>query len=202
MRSFFSYFRLVFPLSLGFFVACATLPTLDVTYKTKPKSHILEGGEIYFAFFDKRVDKDIIGKGAKKLYKNFAGNINFIVLRGKKDKSPVKIYDVEAVFKNTFSMYLKNMGLKLLPEPKPGIPEVVIKLNDFVLDLSGRKWIVRIAYEAEFIQDGKVLVRKYKGEGEKYRISGLTQAHQAMSDIFTDIVNQLDVKRLFVNTKE
>ncbi len=202
MRPFFSYFKFVFYISFVLFVACATIPTLNVTYQTIPKSNILEGKEIYFRFIDKRSNKDIIGKGAKELYKNFSGNINFIVLKGKKDRSPVKIYDVEALFKNAFANYLENMGLKLLPEPKAGIPELVIKLDDFVLDLSGRRWIVMIAYEAKFIQDGKVLVRKLKGEGEKYRISGLTQAHQAMSETFTDTVNQLDVKRLFNNTRE
>ena len=199
MRPFFSYFKFVFYISFVFFVACATIPTLNVTYQTIPKSNILEGKEIYCRFSDKRSNKDIIGKGAKEIYKNFSGNINFIVLKGKKDKSPVKIYDVEALFKNAFANYLENMGLKLLPEPKAGIPELVIKLDDFVLDLSGRRWIVMIAYEAEFIQDGRVLVRKLKGEGEKYRISGLTQAHQAMSETFTDTVNQLDIKRLFAD---
>ena len=202
MRLFFSYFKFVLSLSIGIFIACATIPTLNVTYQTIPKSNILEGKEIYFRFIDKRSNKDIIGKGAKELYKNFSGNINFIVLKGKKDRSPVKIYDVEALFKNAFANYLENMGLKLLPEPKAGIPELVIKLDDFVLDLSGRRWIVMIAYEAEFIQDGKVLVRKLKGEGEKYRISGLTQAHQAMSETFTDTVNHLDVQRLFADISD
>lgn len=202
MRLFFSYFKFVLSLSIGIFIACATIPTLNVTYQTIPKSNILEGKEIYFRFIDKRSDKDIIGKGAKEIYKNFSGNINFIVLKGKKDKSPVKIYDVEALFKSTFANYLENMGLKLLPEPKAGIPELVIKLYDFVLDLSGRRWIARINYEAEFIQDGNVLTRKFKGEAEKYRISGLTQAHQAMSETFTDMVNKLDVRRLFADISD
>jgi len=202
MRRFFSYLKFILSLFLVFFYACATLPTLNVTYRTTLKSNILEGKEIYFAFFDKRLDKDIIGKGAMELYKNFSGNINFTISKGEKDKSPVKIYDVESLFKDTFTIYLENMGLKLLPEPKAGVPELVIKLYDFALDLSGRRWIGRINYEAEFVQDGKVLVRKFKGEGEKYRVSGLTQAHQVMSETFTDTVNQLDIKRMFNNKRE
>lgn len=198
----FSYFKFVFYLALSIFVACATLPSLNVTYKTMPKSNVLEGKEIYFRFIDKRSDKNIIGKGAKELYKNFSGNINFIELKGEKDKSPVKIYDVESLFKNAFAIYLENMGLKLLPDPKGGIPELVIKLYDFVLDLSGRKWTAMITLEAEFIQDGNVLTRKFKGKAEKYRISGIKQAHQVMSEAFTDTVNQLDVSRLFNNIRE
>ena len=199
MRPFLSFGRFVFSVSLGLFVACATLPSMNVTYKTMPKSNILEGREIYFRFIDKRPDKDIIGQGAKKIYKHFSGNINFIVSKGKKDESLVGVYEAESLFKNALAIYLENMGLRLLPEPKPGIPELAIKLHDFVLDLSGRRWVARIVYEAEFIQDGSVLIRKFRGEGEKYRVSRLTQADQVMSETFTDIINQLDVKRMFGN---
>jgi hypothetical protein len=170
---------------------------MNVTYKTMPKSDILEGREIFFRFIDKRSDKDIIGQGAKKIYKHFSGNVNLILSKGKKDESLVGVYEAESLFKNALSLYLENMGLRLLTERKPGIPELAIKLHDFVLDLSGRKWVARIVYEAEFIQDGEVLIREFRGEGEKYRISGLTQANQAMSETFTDIVNQLDVKSMF-----
>lgn len=199
MRPFLSFGRFVFSLSLGLFVACATLPSMNVTYKTMPKSNILEGREIYFRFIDKRSDKDIIGQGAKRIYKHFSGNINFIVSKGKKDESLVGVYEAESLFKNALAIYLENMGLRLLPEPKPGIPELAIKLHDFVLDLSGRRWVARIVYEAEFIQDGSVLIREFRGEGEKYRVSRLTQADQVMSETFTDIINQLDVKRMFGN---
>ena len=199
MRPFLSFGRFVFSVSLGLFVACATLPSMNVTYKTMPKSNILEGREIYFRFIDKRSDKDIIGQGAKKIYKHFSGNINFIVSKGKKDESLVGVYEAESLFKNALAIYLENMGLRLLPEPKPGIPELAIKLHDFVLDLSGRRWVARIVYEAEFIQDGTVLISKFRGEGEKYRVSRLTQADQVMSETFTDIINQLDVKRMFGN---
>ncbi len=197
MRPFLSFGRFGFSLSLGLFVACATLPSMNVTYKTMPKSNILEGREIYFRFIDKRSDKDIIGQGAKRIYKHFSGNINFIVSKGKKDESLVGVYEAESLFKNALAIYLENMGLRLLPEPKPGIPELAIKLHDFVLDLSGRRWVARIVYEAEFIQDGSVLIREFRGEGEKYRVSRLTQADQVMSETFTDIINQLDVKRMF-----
>jgi len=197
MRAFLSYGKFVLLLSFGLFVACATLPSMNVTYRTMPQSNILEGREIYFRFIDKRSDKDIIGEGAKEIYKYFTGSINFIVSKGKKDESFVGIYEAESLFKDAFSIYLENMGLRLLPEPKPGIPELAIKLHDFVLDLSGRRWVARIVYEAEFIHDGDVLIREFRGEGEKLRFSGLTQADQVVSETFTDIVNQLDVKSMF-----
>jgi len=199
MRIYFSYFKLLSCIALIFFTACATIPKLEVAYNTMPKSNILEGKEIYFRFIDKRVNKDIIGNGAKRIYKNFSGNINYILSKGKKERFLVGIYDIETFFKKTFTLYLENMGLQLVPERKEGIPELAIKLYDFTLDLPGRSWIARIDYEAEFTQEGNVLTRRFKGQAEKFRISGIKQAHQVMSETFNDVVHKLDVKGLFAD---
>ncbi len=199
MRISFSYFKLFSCIALIFFITCATIPKLEVTYNTIPKSNILEGKEIYFRFIDKRANKDIIGNGAKRIYKNFSGNINYILSKGEKERFLVGIYDIKTLFNKTFTLYLENMGLQLLPERKEGIPELAINLYDFTLDLPGRMWIARIDYEAEFTQDGNVLTRRFKGQAEKVRISGIKQAHQVMSETFNDVVHKLDVKGLFTD---
>jgi len=199
MRIFFSYFKLLSCIALIFFTACATIPKLEVTYNTMPKSNILEGKEIYFRFIDKRANKDIIGNGAKRIYKNFSGNINYILSKGEKERFLVGIYDIETFSKKTFTLYFKNMGLQLVPERKEGIPELAINLYDFTLDISGRSWIAKIDYEAEFTQEGNVLTRRFKGQAEKFRVSGIKQAHQVMSETFNDMIHKLDVKRLFTD---
>jgi len=199
MKTSFFYVISLSCIALIFFTACATITKLEVTYNTTPKSNILEGKELYFDFIDKRVNKDIIGKGAKRIYKNFPGNINYFLSKKEKGRFLVGIYDIETLFNKTFTLYLKNMGLQLLPERKEGIPELVINLYDFTLDLSGRSWIARIDYEAEFSQEGNVLTRRFKGQSEKFRISRLKQAHEVMSETFNDTVHKLDVKGLFTD---
>ena len=199
MRILSSYFKLLSCIALIFFTACATITKLEVTYNTTPKSNILEGKELYFAFIDKRVNKDIIGNGAKRIYKNFSGNINYILSKGEKERFLVGIYNIEILFKKTFTLYLENMGLQLLPERKEGIPVLAINLYDFTLDLPGRRWIAKIDYEAEFTQEGNVLTRRFKGQSEKFRISRLKQAHEVMSETFNDTVHKLDVNGLFAD---
>ena len=199
MRILSSYFKLLSCIALIFFTACATITKLEVTYNTTPKSNILEGKELYFAFIDKRVNKDIIGNGAKRIYKNFSGNINYILSKGEKERFLVGIYNIEILFKKTFTLYLENMGLQLLPERKEGIPVLAINLYDFTLDLPGRRWIAKIDYEAEFSQAGNVLTRRFKGQSEKFRISRLKQAHEVMSETFNDTVHKLDVNGLFAD---
>lgn len=184
-------------LVIGLFVACATLPKLNVTYKTLLKSSALEEREIYFKVVDERPTRDIIGPGAKRVFKDFAGNITLIVETGPEQKSIVGLYGVTELFEHAFTRYLENMGLKLSPGPRGGIPRLEIAIHDFTLDLRGSSWTARIVYEAEFSHDERALIRQYQGEGERLRISGLTQAHQVMSETFSDTIHQLDVRELF-----
>lgn len=184
-------------LVIGLFVACAILPRLDVTYKSLPKSSALEGKELYFKVVDERPTRDTIGPGAKRVFKDFAGNITLIVETGPEERSTVGMYGVRELFENSFTRYLENMGLKLAPEPKGEIPRLEVAIHDFTLDLPGSSWTARIVYEAEFSHNGKVLIQQYQGEGEKPRISGLTQAHQVMSETFSDTIHQLDVRKMF-----
>jgi hypothetical protein len=182
---------------IALFVACAILPKLNVTYKMLPRSDVMEGKEIYFKVTDKRPAKDIVGPGAKRVFKDFAGNITLIVETGPQQRSTVGLYDVRELFEHAFTRYFENRGLKLSFEPKREIPRLEISIHDFTLDLPGSRWTARIVYEAAISRDGSTLTRRYQGNGEKLRISGLTQAHQVMSETFSDTIHQLDVMEMF-----
>ena len=184
-------------LVLGLSVACAILPRLDVTYKSLPKASALEGKELYFKVIDERPTRDTIGPGAKRVFKDFAGNITLIVETGPEERSTVGMYGVREIFEHAFTRYLEDRGLKLAPGPNGGIPRLEVAIHDFTLDLPGSSWTARIVYKAEFSHDGKALIRQYQGEGEKLRISGLIQAHQVMSETFSDTIHQLDVRKMF-----
>jgi hypothetical protein len=184
-------------LVIGLSIACAMLPRLDVTYQTLPKSNTLEGKDIYFKVTDKRPTRDIIGPGAKRVFKDFAGNITLIVETGPEQRSTVGLYDVRELFEHAFTRYFENRGLILSFEPKREIPRLEISIHDFTLDLPGSRWTARIVYEAAISRDGRTLIRRYQGEGEKLRISGLTQAHQVMSETFSETIHRLDVMEMF-----
>lgn len=202
MKLFFYYCKFVFCIGLIFLAACVTIPRLEVTYQTMPKSDVLKGKEIYFSFVDKRSDKDIIGAGAKGIYKTFAGNVNLILSKGEKAGFIDGIYDIESLLKRTFIIYLENRGLTLLSGKKEEIPMLTISLRDVVLDLSRNRWIARMSYEAEFIQEGNVLTRTFKGQAEKYRVTGFKQAHEVMSEVVNDMVHKLDAESLFTDLSE
>jgi hypothetical protein len=180
----------------GLSIACAMLPRLDVTYKALPKSDALEGKDLYFEVTDKRPVRDIIGPGAKRVFQDFAGNITLIVETGPGQRSTVGLYDVRELFERAFTRYFENRGLKPTSDPKGKIPMLDVAIQDFTLDLIGSRWTARIIYEAAISADGRTAVWRYQGEGEKLRVSGLTQAHQVISETFSDIIHRLDVGKM------
>jgi hypothetical protein len=55
-----------------------------------------------------------------------------------------------------------------------------------------------MAYEARLSKDGKVLARQIvSGEGERMKIMGREQADIILGEVFTDLVNRVDLDRLF-----
>jgi hypothetical protein len=179
-------------------VSCATVSDLNVAYRLPPKSDALKGKKVFLGFQDERVSKDILGEGAKKDFKKFSGNISFSLVREQGAGFRIGVYDVPSFFGEVFKRRLENVGLEVLPEKKEGEIELVIVLKDFLLDLISREWVATVGYEAKLVRDEEVLsTHLITGKAERIKWVGRGQADTVMGDIFSDMVNKLDVSRLF-----
>jgi hypothetical protein len=75
---------------------------------------------------------------------------------------------------------------------------MVIVLKEMVLDLFNRKWMVSIGYEAQLVKHGKAISKQMiNGQAERLKVIGRKQADMVLTELFTDVVNRLDVPRLF-----
>jgi hypothetical protein len=55
-----------------------------------------------------------------------------------------------------------------------------------------------MSYEAKLIKDGTVLAAQIiEGEAERVKVMGRKEADTVTGEIFTDMVNRLDLSRLF-----
>lgn len=179
-------------------VSCATVPELNVSYRLPPKSDELKGKKVFFGFEDVRKSKDLIGGGARESFKNFSGNISFSLARGDEPGFKMGVYDIPSLFREVFERRLEYLGVEVVSSRTESEIEMVIVLKDFLLDLIDRKWTVTIAYEARVRKDGEVLASQMiSGEAERLKLVGRGDADKVMGEIFTDMVNRLDVARLF-----
>jgi len=179
-------------------ISCATIHHLNVEYRLPPQSEELNGKKVVLVFEDKRVFKDIFGQGAQKDFENFSGNISCSLARGKEKGFLIGLYKIPSLFLEVFKLRLENLGVEIVSEGEKDETAIVIELKDLILDLIDRKWVVTMEYEVRLVKDQKVLARQtISGQGERLKLLGRDQADAVMGEIFTDMVNRLNVARLF-----
>jgi hypothetical protein len=179
-------------------LSCATVPELNLLYRLPAKTDELQGKKVFMWFEDMRKEKDLLGRGAQREYKSFPGNISFSLARGNEPGFKMGPHDVPSLFKEVFERRLEHLGVEVAAKREKGQIEMGIVLKEFVLDLVDRKWVATMGYEARLVKDENVLATQMiTGEAERLKVVGRGAADQVMGDIFTDLVNRLDVSRLF-----
>ena len=178
--------------------SCASIPELQVLYKLPPPSKQLKGRLVALTVDDERTSKTVLGKGAKEELKGFSDNISFSVADYNEKEFKVGIFNVPDLMREAFKRKLENLGVEVLPEKRLGRLELVIVLKEFSLDLEGREWVAKMSYEAGLTTaKGAVATQFVNGQAERYKLMGRDSADTLMGEIFTDMVNALDLARLF-----
>ena len=191
-------------LSLGFVLmqavllpSCATIQDVQVVYQIPEPSKGLKGKKVFIDFQDHRQERDLLGPGAEKEFTYYSGNVDLYVSQGSDPTLPMGSHDVSSLFRRVFARRIQNLGGEVVDRQADGDVVFGVSLLTFSLDLKERTWIARMTYEARVGRNGKVTARQsMTGEAERVKIFGLKQAHQVMSDLFTDVVNRLDIHGL------
>jgi hypothetical protein len=75
---------------------------------------------------------------------------------------------------------------------------LVLALQDFSLDLVGRNWRVKFGYEVRLMKNGNLLAKQFaNGEAERLKLMGTEQADTVVGDLFADVMNRINVPKLF-----
>ena len=189
---------------LFIFFSCSSRPELKINYSLPPKTVELNGEKVYLSFNDARNTKDIIGKGARDIFKNFSGNISLSIER-EHDEAGFKIglFDIRSVFIESFTRKLEGLGMTVVSNKMESKNELMISLNEFVLDLVDGKWVSSIDYEARLILNGELRAKRMiTSQAERFKLVGQSQANILMGEIFTDSLNSLDVDKLYKQVKK
>ena len=178
--------------------ACSPLPYLEVNYRLPLRSESLKGQKVSLDLEDARPGKDMIGRGARDDFGDFSGNMSLAVAREAGTGIRMGVYEAPSLFKEAFQKRLENAGAEVLLIKEKGVPDLTVVIQKFLLDLVDRRWTVQMAYEARLSKDGKVLARQIvSGEGERMKIMGRDQADVILGEVFTDLVNRVDLDRHF-----
>ena len=189
---------------LGFFAAflftqaCSSIAYVQLNDRVPAKALALEGKKAFLSVEDERKTKEFAARGVKREFDNFSENIAYSVQKGAEPALKLGLYDAASLVKEAFRVRVESEGVEILPERKAGQVELVLALQEFSLDLVDRNWKVKFGYEVRLIKNGAVLAKQFaNGEAERLKLMGTDQADAVVGDLFADVMNRMNVARLF-----
>jgi hypothetical protein len=179
-------------------VACAPKPYLKVNYQLPSTSAALTGETISLSISDRRNDSAFLSNSATKSIKNFNGTFSLLILRDDGSGNLVGPYNIDSLLKAIFRQRLENEGAKVSATADNAKARLGIELEEFKLDIVGRKWVLRMSYRAGLARHTGVLAEEsVSGSAERLKVMGKTDAEKILGELVTDMVNKLDVTALF-----
>jgi len=178
--------------------ACSSKPFLKVQYQLPPASHALEGKKVSLTVVDMRKNDTFLSKDAKKSLKDFKGTFTLVVLHEDGSGNLAGAYDLDALLTEIFKQRLENIGLQVTTTGDNADPRLEIQLKELKLDLADRKWIISTGYQANLTEDGNLLAgESVNGTAERLKVMGKSDAEKILGELLTDVVNKLDLAKLF-----
>jgi len=179
-------------------VSCASVPELNTHYQMPFPSDQLKGKRVVLVIEDDRKTSDLLGSGAGAEFRRFTNKVTFSIARPGEAGFRLGSYDVPGMLKEAFKRRLESEGVLVGFNNESPDKLLIISINELLLDREGRMWKGRMAYEAKIVDDGRVSSREnISGRSEKARLVGRQGADEVMGEMVSDMVNRLDLVRLF-----
>ena len=178
--------------------ACASRPYMKVNYmlpdKIEDKPVITE---IRLSVVDQRTNPNPLSITAREKLKDFHNSYMLIMAPKGKDAPVAGIYDLKTLFETVFRKRLDQMGIQVVDSTSLQIPKLEVAVTLFQLDLRDHKWYFRMSYAVRLVKDGNVLIKqKISGESERVDVPGMDDSGTTVSEVYADLINQLDIAAL------
>lgn len=178
--------------------ACSNKPFLIVQYQLPAPTDTLADKEVSQVITDNRETKVFLGENAKKSFRDFNETYSLVVLKEDGSGNLLGVYDIDALLAEIFKQRLNNLGLQVSPPATQSEYEFEIKLEEFKLDLAGRKWVVNMSYQANLSKNSRLLaMESVNGSAQRLKVMGRGDAEKLLGELLTDMVNKLDLVKLF-----
>lgn len=182
--------------------ACSTKPFLIVHYQLPSPTDTLAGKEVSQVITDIRETRAFLGENAKKSLREFNETYSLVVIKEDGSGNLRGIYEIDALIAEIFKQRLNSLGLQVSPPANQSDYELEIKLKEFKLDLAGHKWVVNMDYQAILLKNNRlVAMESVNGSAERLKVMGKSDAEKLLGELLTDMVNKLDLVKLFQQTQ-
>lgn len=194
--------NLVIGFILLFSAACAHRSYLIVDYKVPVASDALAGRKVRIQVKDARTDPWIFTPIAAQQFPGFKDRYSLSWVLESKERISAGEKDLPGLFEEAFEKRLAQMGVEVVPLDQDNAPLFQVIIQSMKIHLQDRKWLTNVAFEANLFMDDQLVAREtVTGSAERVKIIGRKGADDTLSDIFTDIINRLNIIKLFQQAK-
>jgi hypothetical protein len=182
--------------------ACAKKSYIGVDYRLPSAAKTLAGGTVFVETRDLRSDTEIFNKRAKENFEHFTGLFSLSLLMPDDQQKVLGAYTLPKLFETALKQRLQALGVEAAGELTSSVPVFQININQFHINLVGQKWMADIGYEASLTQDTQLVAREVvTGSAERLKVMGSGGAEKVIGEIFTEMINRLNIERLFQQAK-
>jgi hypothetical protein len=178
--------------------ACASRSYIKVNYQlpvTIPAKPAVT--KIQLKVVDQRNDPDPLSITAREKLRDFQESYMLIMAPKGKDLPVEGVYDLKTLFEKVFRKRLDQMGIQVIDSTSLQIPKLEVAVTLFRLDLRDYKWHFKMGYAARLVKNGNVLVKQtISGQAERVDVPGMDDAGTTVSEVYADLINQLDITAL------
>jgi hypothetical protein len=189
----------IFLISLA---ACASTDYLPVRYQLPDPPDRLDGRQVALQVVDQSGQASIFGPTMRETFRHFTGNFALSVARGQEQGVVVGAFDLNGLFRQAMVQRLEQAGVRVVDPASEGVPRMTVVLTRFVLDHDRVKWTGQVDYRVELSRtEALKAAQNVSATEERFRLPGSKDIERVVSDIFTTIINRLDLVRLFADAK-
>jgi hypothetical protein len=198
MRIKYFYFVSTLLVVLFFIGGCAGRAYLIVDYTVAPRSQYLKGQSVVIQVEDLRKNKAVMEPRALRAFPDFRNRYGLAWVMPNRLRILAGEHDLSELFKQTFKKRLERLGATVLQDTDPSIPVFKVSMNTVRIKLIGVKWYATVGCTAGLVvNERRVSGETVTGNAERVRVIGRKGADIVLSNIFTDVVNRIDVVKLF-----
>ncbi len=182
--------------------SCAKKSYIDVNYRLPAATNTLKDRVVFVETRDHRVQTEIFNKRAKEQFKYFTGLFALALEMPDDQHKILGAYELPILFETALVERLRKLGVDTASDRSTDTPVFQIKINRFHIKLIGQKWFADVSYEANLTRDAHLIAREVvSGSAERVKIMGGGGAEKVIGEIFTEMINRLNIERLFAQAK-
>jgi len=199
MQAWMALFGLIWMASLW---GCADRSYLIVDYQVPAASRQLIGQTVRLRVEDQRGTANIMSENAAYQFRSFKDRYSLAWIMPDNERILAGEHDIAQLFLTAFEKRLASMGVAVTADANSQVPELTIVLKEFSIDLQNHKWIANVGYEASLTNALHPTAKEnIRGNAERIKVIGRKGADMVVSEIFTEVVNRVDLLKLFQRAK-